>query len=61
MDPLITGVIQALPNFAFAALGYWLGWRIYQDSQKRIDYLISVIVSMCSPAEAQDVLDALKK
>lgn len=60
MDPLVQSIIQALPNFAFATLGYWLGWRIYQDSQKRIDYLISVIVGLCGDETAQEVREALK-
>lgn len=47
MDPLITELIKAIPNFAFASLGYLLGWRIYQDSQKRIDRLIDAILDMC--------------
>lgn len=53
-------LVQTLPNFAFAALGYVMGWRIYQDSQRRIDFLISVIVGLCSEATAEEVREKLR-
>lgn len=54
-------VLQTIPNLAFAALGYWLGWRIYNDTQKRIDYLISVIIALCGDETAKEIRAQLQE
>lgn len=48
-------VVAELPLWVFATIGYVLGWRIYLDSQKRIDRLIDVIVALCPDLKADEI------
>lgn len=60
MDEVAINLLSALGQVPAVALAFWFGWKIYQQDQKRIDYLISVIVSMCTDEDAQAVREALK-
>lgn len=60
MDPVIAEFISALGQVPVVGIAFWFGWKIYQQDQQRIDYLISVIVSMCTDEDAQAVRQALK-
>ena len=61
MDEVTANLVTALFQVPVVGLAFWFGWKIYLADQKRIDYLISVIVAMCSEADAQDVRDALNQ
>jgi predicted negative regulator of RcsB-dependent stress response len=61
MDEVTASLLQTLVQIPVVGLAFWFGWRIYLNDQKRTDYLIGVIVSMCADVTAQDVRDALKE
>lgn len=55
MDEIALELLQAAVQVPVVGLGFWFGWRIYIRDQKRIDYLISVIVSLCQDVDAETV------
>lgn len=55
MEQVILGVIEALPNFAFALIGAAFAVYVYKDMTARQDRLIAIIVQMCDGLDVETV------
>ena len=61
MDETLLALLRAFVQVPTVGLAFWFGWKIYQQDQKRIDYLISIIVAMCHDEDANAIREALKR
>lgn len=55
---LLQALFTSLPNFAFASLGFFLGWRVYLDMTRRLDRLIDAVLAICGDVETPQVVEA---
>lgn len=55
MEQVILGVIEALPNFAFALIGAAFALYVYKDMTARQDRLIAIIVQLCDGVDAETI------